>query len=399
MGVKASNSIDIRFKQYLERGFSLSNPLDMLQALHLLRSLSPNEKREAAHILFMRFKKSVAMLNDTQKMLDYFLHNMSFIAVAADACPGKNGDVFLSPMDTMCGTLLHDSNLVTTLVRDLALSEHARMYISMGFHTMIEAGNPEGYWFDRRRREGSQLSNLSIILLSEIILSNGKTGPYFKSLRGSQWFSSRTRHHGGSCMDPFLILKTTFGVIKNRRNCTVNYGDYLIALVDLAAAWARVKTEPSMLQNVLYSERQRLLSKVNLLKEVLVRLFCEKDVKTVLHNLSENEFQRVPAAAFRHCCTAMTEPLILRDSTRLVAEFITEIQDSYHKCGSSDSDSPLATPRCRRIILGLFDLALEQLFPVASFAPEEFWGLVSSLHKSVQLEFRSLFQVSLLSTV
>jgi hypothetical protein len=102
----------------------------------------------------------------------------------------------------MCAILVENSNIRAHILSNMVLSNGAKD----GFKIMIEGGEKDG-------SRHSRLFDLKILVLSEMVLSDGKTTLFFKSLRESKWIERAYLKK----LDPSLIVQHSCGLIENER--------------------------------------------------------------------------------------------------------------------------------------------------------------------------------------
>lgn len=356
----------------------------MPDAFCFLTSSTKANKAAAAGILLQNAKE-YAKNHDVIIRDSNTLRRIGLIATAVDVCKKEdaNADCIVKIFDDMCTRLVQDSQLTARIVGNIALSTDIRK----GFEIMTEGGDSGGFWHARRSMEISLIADFKILVLSEMILSDGKSKLFFKSLLGSKWIE-RVKV---SKLDLSSIVELSRGLINDEHWCTTNCESYLIALIDLITIRA-AESDWYYLRSVTYSAADIGTMTVSNIKDKVLELFCGEKTEMILFNLSEENFTKISKAVFKHVCHKMLKPKILENAARIAGELVSGLKKSFL------DHIVLRTkrPRCRDVVRGLLEQILLHIFlsPVRSL-----WPAIHALQISIEKrdeELNSLFQVLIL---
>jgi hypothetical protein len=342
------------------------------------------EKKIAVGILLENAKKFVPNCEGFY-LESYVLRNLSLIALAVDVCLNNDSDCLVKIIDDMCAILLEDSKVRAYISGNLILSND----VKKGFQIITEGGEKDGFWHCRRNNDAFLILDLKVLALSEMMLSDGKTTPMFKSLPGLRWAERAKLKR----IDPSLIIQHTHGLIEDKRWCAANCESYLINLIDMTDIWAAGEGWSHWLLQTLIGETKRLSSTICRARSKLLEMFCGEKTETMFFNLSDEDFAQKSRAVFKHICDKLLNLNILEFATRVVGEFVLMLDKSFldHKVLSAKRS------RCLSIVRGMLEQIFLHLFQLSSSRGKLFWASINALQELIQeheaTEANSFFQV------
>ena len=315
----------------------------------------------------------------------YVLRNICLIALAVDVSVSRDADRLVKIIDNMCAILLEDSKVRAHILGNLVLSND----IKKGFQLITEGGEKDGFWHCRRNNDAFLILDLKILALSEMVLSDGRTTPMFKSLPWLRWVERAKLKR----MDPSSIIQHTHGLLEDKRWCAANCESYLTNLIDMTDIWAAEEGRPYWIYQAFTWESDKLKSAICHARKKLLEMFCGEKTETIFFNLSDEDFAQKSRAVFKHICDKLLNLNILEYATRVVGEFVLMLDKSFldHEVLSTKR------PRCLSIVRGMLEHIFLHLFQLSSSRGKLFWASINALQELIQeheaTEANSFFQV------
>jgi hypothetical protein len=372
-----SGDFEIQFNDFLTADFlSPEGASAMQDAVNFLKSRVDSDKTSAAALLQRDAENSMKNPDETST-LQYVLRNIGLIAVASDACHRKEADRLMTTVDYMITDLVENSQKTALSISNLFLSNNALNCLRQGFKVMIEGGQNRGYWHSRLSTKIYLISDLKILILSEMVLFDGNSY-FFKSLLGSKWIERAARLSKET--DPKEVVRLTYILITDERWCNFNGESYLKAIINMALLWADEQPLSMWDRMSVNSDLMRVKSHCTTAKNILLTLFCGEGTEMILFNLSNVNFARTTRAVFSHLCQKMVKKSVVEDTSKTVGEFGIELERLYFEHKRFNNEGM----RCQDIIHCIFEQILFHLFSRRSFDTNAVWGAVCGLQDLVQ---------------
>jgi hypothetical protein len=373
-----------RFCSYLNVDFSSPHSTTSTQdAFDYLNNRSLTEKSLAARILLKNaetFKASGIVCFES-----YVLRNIGLLALAADVCHKKDADCLVKIIDNVCATLVENSNMRAYILGNMVLSND----VKKGFQIMVEGGEKDGLWHSRRIKDAFLIFDLKILVLSELVLSGGKTTLFFKSLRESKWVERAYLKK----LDPSLVVQHSCGLIEDERWCADNCESYLIALIDMTCVWAAEEGWTIWRYTPLVSAASIIRSTIGHARTKVHEFFCGEKTEIIFFNLSDEDFSKISRAVFKHICEKLMNRNDLEFATRNVGELVIMVYKSFldHEIFNTKRS------RCLGIVRGMLEHIFLHLFQLSSSLGKVLWDSINALQELIQehgaIEPNSFFQV------
>jgi hypothetical protein len=372
-----SGDFEMQFNDFLTLDLlSPEGASSMQDAVNYLKSRVDSDKITAVAILLRDAENSMKDSDETSK-LQYVLRNIGLIAVAVDACHRKEADRLMTTVDYMITDLVEKSQQTASSIKNLFLSNNVLKCLQQGFKVMVEGGENRGYWHSRLSTKICLISDLKILILSEMVLFDGSS-LFFKSLLGSKWVERAARLSKET--DPREVVRLSYILIEDERWCNVNGESYLKAIINMAFLWAAEQPLSMWDRMTVNSDLMRVKSQCTTAKNILLTLLCGEGTEMMLFNLSNATFARTSRDVFSHLCQKMVKKSILEDTSRIVGEFAIELERLYveHKMFNNEGT------RCHEILHCIFEQVLLHLFSRSNFDAKAVWGAVCVLQELVQ---------------